>query len=411
MGELRVQIEPKQVGFSPDRLGKIDEHFREYVNDGRLPGYSIAVARGGHVAHVSTYGQRDVEAQLPTTSNTMYRIYSMTKPITSVALLMLVEEGKLQLTDLVSGFIPSFAETRVWRSGSVLKPVTNPVTEPMRIWHLLTHTAGLTYGFLYADAVDDLYRRAGFQMGVGQNKTLAEICDQYAALPLVFQPGTSWNYSVATDVLGRIIEIASGMTLDEFFSKKILGPLGMHDTAFGVSPDKHDRLAALYGVRESTGGLIRADSIGNDAKSMPVYLSGGGGLISTAFDYFLFLQMLANRGVLGDVRLLSPASIALMTMNHLPGNLDISTFGRTLGEEVFYDGIGFGLGVSVVIDQAKTRALCPNGTFGWGGMASTVFWVDPVEEVTAMFFTQLMPSTTYPIRPFLRQLVYQAIID
>lgn len=411
MGELRVQIEPKQVGFSVDRLGRIDEYFRDYVDDGRLPGYSIAVARGGHLAHVSTYGQRDVEAQLPTTLDTMYRLYSMTKPITSVALLMLVEEGKLQITDFVSDYIPSFVHTRVWRSGTVLKPITDPITEPMRIWHLLTHTAGLTYGFLYADVVDDIYRRAGFEMGVGQNQTLAEICDQYAALPLVFQPGTSWNYSVATDVLGRVIEIASGMTLDEFFSKKILGPLGMHDTAFCASADKHDRLAALYGVNESTGGLKRLEAIGNDAKSMPVYLSGGGGLVSTAFDYYLFLQMLANRGVLGDARLLSPASIALMTMNHLPNNQDVCTFGRAVGEEIYFDGLGFGLGVSVVIDQAKTRALCPNGTYGWGGMASTMFWVDPVEEVTAMFFTQLMPSSTYPIRPYLRQLVYQAITD
>lgn len=411
MSELQVQIEPKQVGFAADRLRRIDEHFSDYVDDGRLPGYSIAVARGGHLAHVSTYGQRDVEARLPTTSDTMYRIYSMTKPITSVALLMLVEEGKLQLTDLVSDFIPSFAQTRVWRGGTVLKPVTDPITEPMRIWHLLTHTAGMTYGFLYADVVDDMYRRAGFEMGVGQDQTLAEICDKYAALPLLFQPGASWNYSVATDVLGRVIEVASGTTLDEFLSKKILDPLGMHDTAFWVSPDKHERLAALYGVNESTGGFKRLETIGNDAKSMPIYLSGGGGLVSTAFDYFLFLQMLANRGVLGDVRLLSPASISLMTMNHLPNNQDVTTFGRAIGEELYFDGVGFGLGVSVVVDQAKTRSLSPTGTYGWGGAASTVFWIDPVEEVVAMFFTQLMPSTTYPIRPYLRQLVYQAITD
>lgn len=411
MGELRVQIEPKQVGFSAARLGRIDEHFHAYVDDGRLPGYSIAVARGGHLAHVSTYGYRDVETQSPTTLDTVYRLYSMTKPVTSVALLMLVEEGKLRLTDLVSDYIPSFAQTRVWRTGTVLKPITDPVTEPMRIWHLLTHTAGLTYGFLYADVVDDIYRRAGFEMGVGQNQSLAEVCDRYAALPLLFQPGTSWNYSVATDVLGRVIEIVSGMSLDEFLAKKILEPLGMHDTAFCTSADKHDRLATLYGVNESTGGLKRLEAVGNGAKSMPVYLSGGGGLVSTAFDYYLFLQVLANRGALGDVRLLSPTSIALMTMNHLPNNQDVSTFGRALGEEIYFDGVGFGLGVSVVIDQAKTRALCPNGTYGWGGMASTVFWVDPVEEVTAMFFTQLMPSTTYPIRSYLRQLVYQAITD
>ncbi|MFA5775917.1 MAG: serine hydrolase domain-containing protein, partial [Ilumatobacteraceae bacterium] len=309
MNELRVQIEPKQVGFSADRLKRVDEYFRNYIDDGRLPGYTIAIARGGHIAHVSTYGQRDVEAKLPTTSDTLYRIYSMTKPITSVGLMMLVEEGKLQLTDLVSDFIPSFAHTRVWRSGTVLKPITDPVTEPMRIWHLLTHTAGLTYGFLYTDVVDDIYRRAGFDLGVGLNQTLAEVCDQYAALPLLFQPGTSWNYSVATDVLGRVIEVVSGVTLDKYFATKILGPLGMDDTTFGVSPENHDRLAALYGVNEANGGLKRLDSIGNGAKSMPTYLSGGGGLVSTAFDYFLFLQMIANKGVLGDVRLLSPASI------------------------------------------------------------------------------------------------------
>jgi len=281
----------------------------------------------------------------------------------------------------------------------------------MRIWHLLTQTAGLTYGFLYSDVVDDMYRRAGFEMGVGQKQSLAEVCDQYAALPLLFQPGTSWNYSVATDVLGRVIEVVSGLPLDEFFSKRILEPLGMNDTAFYASPENHDRLAALYGVNESGDGIKRLEALGNDAKSMPVFLSGGGGLVSTAFDYFQFLQMLANRGVLGDVRLLSPPNVALMTMNHLPNNQDVSTFGRPIGEEIYYDGLGFGLGVSVVIDQAKTRGPCPVGTFGWGGAASTVFWIDPVEEITAMFFTQLMPSTTYPIRPYLRQLVYQAITD
>ncbi len=411
MSQLQVQIEPKQVGLSADRLNRIDNYFRQYVNDGRLPGYSIAVARGGHLAHVSTFGQRDVEANLPTTLDTLYRVYSMTKPITSVGLLMLVEEGKLQLTDLVSEFIPSFGHSRVWRGGTILKPVTDPITEPMRVWHLLTQTAGLTYGFLYTDVVDDMYRRAGFEMGVGQQQSLAEVCDKYAALPLLFQPGTSWNYSVATDVLGRVIEVVSGLPLDEFFSTRILGPLGMNDTAFFASPENHDRLAALYGVNESTRGLKRLEELGNDAKSMPVYLSGGGGLVSSAFDYYQFLQMLANRGVLGDVRLLSPPNVALMTMNHLPNNQDVSTFGRPLGEEIYYDGLGFGLGVSVVIDQAKTRGPCPVGTYGWGGAASTVFWIDPVEEITAMFFTQLMPSTTYPIRPYLRQLVYQAITD
>jgi CubicO group peptidase (beta-lactamase class C family) len=411
MTELKVEVEPKQVGFSAERLARIDAHFQNYVDDGRLSGYEVAVARKGQLAHVATYGMRDVEAKLPTKLDTMYRIYSMTKPITSVALMMLAEEGLVQLNDPVSDYIPAFAETRVWRGGSALKPVTDPITEPMRIWHLMSHTAGLTYSYNYAHPVDEIYRRAGFEMGNPKIDSLEAFADRVATMPLLFQPGTSWDYSVATDVLGRVVEVVSGMSLDKFFESRILGPLGMHDTAFHAPVEKQDRLAALYGVDEKTSGLKRYDMVGDYAKSVPKVFSGGGGLISTAYDYYRFLQMLAGGGVLGDVRILSPASIKLMTMNHLPNNQDVSTFGRALGEEIFYDGLGFGLGFAVVIDQASTRVLCPKGTYSWGGAASTAFWIDPVEEVTAMFFTQLMPSTTYPIRPYLRQLVYSAITD
>ena len=404
-------VDPKEVGLDATRLKNIDKHFNRYVDEGRLAGYAVAVARHGKVAHFGMYGHKDSETGAPITDDTMYRIYSMTKPITSIALMMLVERGLLQLTDSVSKFIPSFGETRVWSTGTVLKPLTNALTEPIRIWHLLTHTAGMTYGFMYSDVVDDMYRRAGFEAGVAYKDSLEVVCDKYAALPLLFQPGSSWNYSVATDIVGRVIEVVGKMPLDEFFDKNIFQPLEMHDTAFWVPQEKHERVASLYRYDETNHKKAKISGFANSGLDKPVFLSGGGGLISTADDYFKFIRMLEGRGKSGNVRLLSPSTFEMMVMNHLPNNADISTFGRPLGEEIFYDGLGFGLGFGVVVDQAKTRVACPNGTFSWGGMASTAFWVDPVNEISAMFFTQLIPSSTYPIRPYLRSLVYAAVTD
>jgi CubicO group peptidase (beta-lactamase class C family) len=228
---------------------------------------------------------------------------------------------------------------------------------------------------------------------------------------LVFQPGTSWNYSVATDVLGRVVEVASGMSLDRFLQTRILKPLGMNDTGFDVPAAKASRLAALYSQNDKDNTTIRLTGMEEHVLKPPAAFSGGGGLVSTASDYWRFLQMLENGGELDGVRIVSPTTIDLMTTNHLPDNQDVSQFGRTLGEEVFYDGLGFGLGFAVVIDQAKTRVACSNGTYSWGGMASTAFWIDPVEEITATFYTQLIPSTAYPIRPFLRSMVYGAITE
>lgn len=404
-------VDAKEVGLDAKKLQVIDSHFNKYVDEGRLASYAVAVARHGKVAHFNMYGHKDSETGTPITADTMYRIYSMTKPITSIALMMLVERGKLQLTDPVSNFIPAFADTRVWNTGTILKPLTNALTEPVRVWHLMTHTAGLTYGFMYADVVDDMYRRAGFESGMPNKNSLEETCNKYAELPLLFQPGTSWNYSVATDVVGRIVEVVSKMPLDEFFEKNIFAPLGMNDTGFFVTSDNQDRLASLYRYDEAKDSKAKLGSFGSSALEKPACLSGGGGLISTADDYFKFIRMLEGRGKSGDVRLLSSNTFATMVMNHLPKNADVSEFGRPLGEEIFYDGLGFGLGFSVVVDQAKTKVACPNGTFGWGGMASTAFWVDPVNEISAMFFTQLIPSSTYPIRQYLRSLVYAAITD
>ena len=404
-------VDPKEVGLDATRLKNIDKHFNRYVDEGRLAGYAVAVARHGKVAHFVMYGHKDSETSAPITDDTMYRIYSMTKPITSIALMMLVERGLLQLTDPVSKFIPSFGETRVWNTGTVLKPLTNALTEPIRIWHLLTHTAGMTYGWMYSDLVDDMYRRAGFEAGVAYKDSLEVVCDKYAALPLVFQPGSSWNYSVATDIVGRVIEVVGKMPLDEFFDKNIFQPLEMHDTGFWVPEEKHERVASLYRYDETNHKKAKISGFANSGLDKPEFLSGGGGLISTADDYFKFIRMLEGRGKSGNARLLSPSTFEMMVMNHLPNNADISTFGRPLGEEIFYDGLGFGLGFGVVVDQAKTRVACPNGTFSWGGMASTAFWVDPVNEISAMFFTQLIPSGVYPIRQYLRSLVYAALAD
>lgn len=411
MGEFQVEVEAETVGFDAGRLARIDRHFEAYVDDGRLPGWLIAVSRGGKVVHLSTYGQRDMASGLPVEVDTVFRIYSMTKPVTSVAAMMLYEEGAFELTDPVSRFIPAFADARVYRRGPAQNPLTEPATEPVRIWHLLTHTAGLTYGFHHAHPVDAMYRSAGFEVGAPRGLDLAACCDEYARLPLLFQPGTEWNYSVATDVLGRVIEVVSGQALDEFFQERILGPLGMTDTAFWVDePDAH-RLAALYAPETHSRRAVPHTRMGKAALRKPDCLSGGGGLVSTAADYHRFTQMILNGGELDRVRLLGTRTVRYMTRNHLPGGVDLETFGRPLFAESAFAGVGFGLGFSVLGDPAENKVLSSAGELAWGGLASTAFWIDPAEEITAMFFTQLMPSSTHPIRPQLRQLVYQALVD
>jgi CubicO group peptidase (beta-lactamase class C family) len=410
VAQLKVDTEPGEVGIDGTRLQRVDSHFRRYVDDGRLAGWTIAFARRGRVVHLSHYGLADIEAQRPVADDTIWRIYSMTKPITSVAALMLVERGALELTDPVSRYIPAFADARVYVGGSAAKPGTVAATEPVRVWHLLTHTAGLTYGWHHAHAVDEMYRAKGFEFGAPRGMDLAAACDVWAGLPLLFQPGTEWNYSVATDVLGRVVEVASGQSLDAFFTEHIFGPLGMQDTAFSVAPDDHDRLAALY-VSSPDGGLARNSAMGDAATRTPTFLSGGGGLVSTAADYHRFTQMLARGGELDGNRLLGPHTVAYMTRNHLPGGADLDQVGRPIFAESPYRGVGFGFGFSVVADAAAGKALTHEGEYAWGGLASTAFWVDPAAEVTALFFTQLMPSSTYPIRPQLRTLLNQALLD
>ncbi|HEV8063337.1 MAG TPA: serine hydrolase domain-containing protein, partial [Acidimicrobiales bacterium] len=362
------------------------------------------------IAHVAKYGLADMEAKTPVEDDTIWRIFSMTKPITSVAAMMLYEQGALELTDPVSRYIPSFEDVRVWVGGSSVRAVTEPATEPVRIWHLLTHTSGLTYGFHYAHPVDAMYRAAGFDMGAEPDLDLAGCCDAWASLPLLFQPGSSWNYSVSTDVLGRVVEVASGQSLDEYFKTHIFDPLAMGDTAFSVKPEEASRLAQLYVPDATTGKAHSAGRFGAGALGRPRHFSGGGGLVSTAGDYVRFAEMLRGGGAVGDVRLLGPRTLDFMIQNHLPGNADIASFGTPINAEAPPVGLGFGLGFGVAIDPVASHALTGRGEYSWGGAASTGFFVDPGEDMTAVFMTQLLPSSTYPLRPQLRQLVYQAIV-
>ncbi|HEY3018997.1 MAG TPA: serine hydrolase domain-containing protein [Solirubrobacteraceae bacterium] len=408
---IGLEVAPARAGFDAGRLARLDRHFDRYVDDGRLAGWLAVVTRDGQVVHVGMSGLRDRESRAPVEPDTLWRIYSMTKPVTSVAAMMLWEEGAFELTDPVSRFIPAFADARVFTGGSSLKPVTEPLTEQIRIWHLLTHTAGLTYGFHYAHPVDAIYRAAGFEWGTPRGMDLAACCEAWARMPLLFQPGAEWNYSVATDVLGRVVEIVSGQSLDAFFAERILGPLGMDDTAFWVGDEDADRLAALYTAEPATGLAVRDDGMGAAARRAPDCLSGGGGLISTAADYHRFTQMLLGGGELDGVRLLGSRTLRFMTVNHLPGGVDLEAFGRPLFAETTFHGVGFGLGFSIVDDPVANRTACSRGEVAWGGAASTAFFVDPAERITALFFTQLLPSSTHPIRSQLRQLVYQALID
>jgi CubicO group peptidase (beta-lactamase class C family) len=395
---LEVQVDAAEAGFDPGRLGRIDRHFARYVDDGRLAGWLVLVARDEHVVHLSTYGRRDIEADLPVEVDTRWRIYSMTKPITSVAAMSLWEEGAFELKDPVSRFLPAFADVQVHGAG--------PAREPVRMWHLLTHNAGLTYGFHHAHPVDAMYREAGFDLQRPE-MDLAAACDVWASIPLLFEPGSEWNYGVSTDVLGRVVEVIAGQPLDDALRQRVLDPLGMDATSFLV--DDPSRLAALY--TPGAGAPARNDLLGDEILTPPKFLSGGGGLASTAADYHRFATMLLRRGELDGVRILGSRTVDFMARNHLPGGADLEAFGRPLFAETTFDGVGFGLGFSVVLDPVANKVPASVGDYGWGGMASTVFWVDPAQRLTVLFMTQLLPSSTYPIRSELRQLVHSALVD
>jgi len=407
---LSPSADPSALGFDPERLARIDRHFARYVDSEQLAGWQIVVTRRGEVVHSSTYGLRDKETGAPVQDDTLWRLYSMTKPITSVAAMSLWEEGHFELTDEVSRYIPEFADIRVYAKGSANEPFTVPAVEPVRVWHLLTHTAGLTYGFFHTSVVDALYRRSGMEY-VAAGHNLASWAAQLPKLPLLFQPGTAWGYSVATDVLGRVLEVVAGKPLDEVIAERVLGPLKMSDTSWWVEPERVDRLAALYAPHPATGHAVRYDELGHHALAKPEYLGGGHGLVSSAADYHTFTQMLLRGGELDGVRILGTRTMKLMTSNHLPGGRDLGELSTGGFAETTLEGIGFGLGFAVIHNPLPGKTHSTPGQYYWGGLASTAFWVDPAEELTAMLFTQLVPSSRYPLRPQLRQLVYSALVD
>jgi CubicO group peptidase (beta-lactamase class C family) len=409
MSTLEIRVDPLAMGLDPARLDRIKPHFDAYVDDRRLPGWLATIARGGELVWSDKGGFRDREKSLEVTDDTIWRIYSMTKPITSIAVMMLYEEGRFDLNDDVGQWLDAFKEPRVWAGGTAAKPLTVPAIEPVRVHHLLTQMSGLTYGFHYAHPTDEIYRMKGYDLGFAPGADLAQVVHDWGSSPLRFQPGSGWNYSVSVDVLGRLIEIWSGQSLESFLQDRVLGPLAMTDTDWYCPEEKWDRLAMLY-VPQG-GDSFPNEELAKGATHAPRIHGGGQGLVSTASDYQRFMTMLLQGGEFDGVRVISSRTLELMTRNHLPNDADLAEYATDSFSETNYAGIGFGLGFSVVIDSVKNKSLTSEGTFAWGGMASTEFWVDPAEDLTVAFYTQLLPSRTYPLRREMRQLVYQALVD
>jgi CubicO group peptidase (beta-lactamase class C family) len=424
MSDLFTAANPHSLGMDSARLQRIRPWMERWVESGRLPFLQVLVMRRGQTAFYHHYGQADRERQFPVSTNTMARYYSMTKPLTTMAAMMLYEEGSFQLDDPLARYIPSFASMRVYTGGkgsggSTIKiglssggaPEAEqdlPTVEAERqitIRDLMNHTSGLTYGFMMATPVDALYRANGIDFA-NSTLTLAELTDKAASMPLLAHPGTQWNYSIATDVLGRLVEVVSGVPFETFMRERILQVLGMQDTDFFVPASKLGRFAANYVPSE--GGLKLADDPRNSPFSkVPSAPSGGGGLVSCIGDYARFVLCLRNKGQANGQSLLSRKSVELMMSNHLNG--DMAAMGQPRFSESNYEGIGFGLGFSVMLDPARAQILGSPGEVAWGGAASTAFWHDPAEDMSVIMATQLMPSSTYPIRRELRVLSYQAL--
>lgn len=402
---------PEAVGLSSQRLKRIDAFLQEkYVGPGLLPGVQAQVWRRGQLAHETVLGLADRERGTPLASNALYRIYSMTKPITSIAFMMLVEEGKVALDDPVHRVIPAFRDVAVFAAGGLGAFQTKPTAEPMRMIDLLRHTAGLTYGFQMRGNVDAAYRKLHLDDLPGP-RDLEGFVAELARLPLEFSPGQAWNYSVATDVLGYVVQAVSGQPFETFLRERIFGPLKMTDTGFSVAPGQEGRLAACYAMDPKGRVVLQDDPAASPFLKDPLFKSGGGGLVSTAADYMRFCRMILGGGQLDGARIVSPKTLKTMMLNHLPGGAELTQMSQSLFSESVYDGVGFGLGFAVTVDQARTRTIGSLGEAFWGGMASTAFWVDPLEDLAVVFMTQFMPSSLYPIRRELRTLVYAAFED
>lgn len=398
---------PEDVGMSSERLDRISPVMERFVKDNQMPGILTLVQRKGKAVHLGTYGMMDIEARRPMQEDALFRIYSMTKPIVSVALMMLYEEGRLSLNDPVSKFIPAFAKTKVYAGTTALGPTLVDQDPVMTLYHLLTHTAGLSYGWFFDTPVEDRYREIIPDI-FHRDQTLADVVDRIAALPLVFQPGTQWRYSYATDVLGHVVQVVADMPLAEFLEARIFKPLAMTDTAFEVPAEKRDRLAPLY-VSEGLYNpkIAKPDEVllVGDVTVPTQCPSGGGGLVSTLRDYFHFCNCLINNGVYGGERLLGRKTLEWMTADHIPGHLKPIKIGADTLD------FGFGLGFRVVTSLGEAKSLTSVGEYGWAGAAQTYFWIDPSEALIGLMMTQYMPIEPYPVQERFKTLAYQAIVD
>ena len=405
---LSGEFKRGSAGFCPARLKRISPWLKRYVDEKKLPFAHVAVLRKGQLAYTNFYGARDIEAGSPVVEDGIYRIYSMTKLVTTVAALALYEKGAFQLDDPVDKFVDEFKDARVFVSGRKDSINSVEAVTPMTIRQLMNHTSGLTYGAFDPGPVGQLMRSGKIDFGNLQGN-LGDTVRRLASIPLCFQPGSQWRYGVSTDVLGYVIEVVTGKTLLQVFDELIFKPLNMNDTFFQVPLNKVKKFCSLYTrtKRESLKLLECAESSGF-CKTVNMY-SGGGGLISSMRDYLVFLEMIRCGGRYDDAQILGRKTVELMLRNHLSG--DMASMGQPTFSEMPMEGIGFGLGGAILLDPAKAQILGSEGEFTWGGMASTAFWIDPKEELSVVFMTQLIPSSCYPIRRELRVLVYQALVD
>ena len=410
-----MDAQSQWTGLDAERLERITEHLeRNYLASRKIAGCQVTVARHGHIAYSRSFGMMDIERGKPMADDTIFRIYSMTKPIVSVALMTLYEQGYFQLNDPVSRYVPSWKNHRVWVSGSGETMETEKPTRPVTFRDVLSHAAGLTYGgglpgVGIQHPIDKVYRELKIR-SAGSNDTMVEFMDKLAQVPLRYQPGTAWMYSLATDVCGALVEIISGKPLAQYLDEVIFRPLGMVDTAFWVTPEKKARFAANYQRGADKQLKLMDDPDTSDFTREPGFKSGGGGLTGTSADYLRFCEMLRRGGELDGHRVLGPRTIELMHMNHLAGGKSLTELAIGGFSETAYDGVGFGLGFASTLDEVASGGLGA-GDYYWGGAASTIFWVDPKEDMSLVFMTQLMPSGTFNFRGQLKSLIYSSIID
>ena len=404
-------------GLSADRLERITDHMnRAYVDSGKIAGCQVAVSRHGHLAYFKSLGQMDLERGKAMSDDALFRIYSMSKPITSVALMTLFELGYFQLDDPVSRYVPEWKDHKVWVAGDGDKMELVAPNQPLSFRHVLSHTGGLTYGSMLAalgvpdegHPVDKAYARLGVRRG--ETETLHDFAMKLAKAPLRYQPGERWMYSLSTDVCGYLVERISGKRFDTYLREVIFDPLKMVDTSFVVAKDKVDRFAANYSRLPNKTLKLQDDPQTSSYLKQPAFLSGGGGLTSTTADYLRFCEMLRRGGELDGARILGPRTIEMMHQNHLAAGKDLTQMAIGGFSETTYEGVGFGLGFAMTLNEVTTGVL-GQGDYYWGGAASTIFWVDPKEDLCAVFMVQLMPSGVFNFRDQLKNIIYSAITD